>query len=206
MYDIRCLTNVSLISEKCKSLAKDGDENKVKTKNEAKATFAHTILDNMKELSFSTIDIQLTQKLFVEKAIELLYRYTVDTYRVRFSNPYTILEELCEVIDEFENGKIHNSKTVIALLEEVNRHIVTDDKLKTLRFLELDHEYFSKKILQNVINKGDKVSLEQCALIKRIARSIINANKNYLTHVIDLIKGQLVIDQTLQKETGAGGV
>lgn len=51
----------------------------------------------------------LLERLFIEKGLELLYKDTIDTYRLRLHNPKTIIEELQIICKEAKAGVLTNN-------------------------------------------------------------------------------------------------
>ena len=51
------------------------------------------------------------QSFFVERFIELLHKNTLDSYRVRTHNAYTLLKELQELLIDWGNNQIKQFET-----------------------------------------------------------------------------------------------
>lgn len=60
----------------------------------------------MQQITHKLTTLTIPQKFFIEKSIEILYRGTIDTYRVRVKNPKSILSELKSAIEAFQKGQL----------------------------------------------------------------------------------------------------
>ena len=66
----------------------------------------------MQKLNFNYQPNDL-QRIFVEKGLELLYKDTIDSYRLRLHNPKSIIEELVNNCISARNGHLTNNEYTI---------------------------------------------------------------------------------------------
>lgn len=134
----------------------------------------------MQKLNFHYIPT-IFQRLFVEKGLELLYKDTIDTYRLRLHNPKTIIEELKLICKEAKAGILTNNiyaqssaKEAIAILRNT-----TDG----LEFNSIAKDYFDKLIQNSKPDNYHKI-IQVCNLV-------LKDNSNYQNRLFDLIKEQI---------------
>ena len=60
----------------------------------------------IKQVFFKKMNKKDIQQFFIERFDELFHKDTIDSYRVRNQNAYTILYELIEVIENWSDGRI----------------------------------------------------------------------------------------------------
>lgn len=152
----------------------------------------------MKELPFKIETLNLTEKFFIEKAIELLYRGSIDSYRVRVMNPYTILKELLAVAYGLHNGKVKNFITLESVINETIELIKVDKKHGILKYTLFDSEYYLE-----MLYKVNKATFEEYFdQLKNCTKILINDNKEYLNELIQEINISLKPDSEVisQKE------
>jgi len=85
----------------------------------------------------------MTQKdlkyFFVERFQELLNRNSIDSYRVRCNNVFSLMKELRSVIDNWLRGYVKQFETVILCIEETLESVKNDDIL--------DYSFYDKQLL-----------------------------------------------------------
>lgn len=117
----------------------------------------------------------ISEKFFVEKAIESLHRSTIDTYRARVMNPRTIIDEICELIKERLRGRIPNLKAIHYAAEEAK--ILLENPESTL----LNFSPFSDKTI--ISNIGQLFEDQKPDVLKKILIVLKNFsqldNENY---------------------------
>lgn len=129
--------------------------------------------------------LSICQKFFVEKAIELLYYGSMDSYRVKLNNPKTILEELKYCLKEYEKGRIKHFPTIKA--KDKGNKSLTDE---VLMFLKQESNYlkfnsisrgYLEKLIANVTEHNYKKIISSIEIL-------LNENNNYLETTIDGLK------------------
>lgn len=137
----------------------------------------------------------MTQKFFIERSIELLYRNTIDTYRVRVKNPKTVLRELRETIVGYERGKI---KQFIAIgSSEKGKYALKDEAvdLLSLQANYLCFNTFSCDFLITLLKKMDEKNYKQ---VKDCLGIVLVENKGYLDQLIDALERLLTPEVTAE--------
>ena len=74
----------------------------------------------MQKLNFNYQPNDL-QRIFVEKGLELLYKDTIDSYRLRLHNPKSIIEELVNNCISARNGHLTNNEYTINTASETRK-------------------------------------------------------------------------------------
>lgn len=123
--------------------------------------------------------------LFAQLLEEMLYDYTIDTYKSPFSNPHSLLMELSLTIAEEQNRNkdLKNSDSVKAIRDELLNKISNDPvSIKLLN----THGEKKCKMLFNVI-KNVKNFYELSALIEPILNLFETDNKYFETLKSELI-------------------
>jgi hypothetical protein len=123
----------------------------------------------------------LLQRLFIEKGLELLYKDTIDTYRLRLHNPKTIIEELYRVCKEAKAGVLTNNiyanssaKEALSLLRNNNHG---------LEFNSIASDYFIR-LLENSKSENYNQIIQACNLVLR-------DNINFQNKLFELIKQKI---------------
>ncbi len=130
------------------------------------------------------------QQFFIERFDELFHKDTIDSYRVRNQNAYTILYELIEVIENWSDGKISLFDTVVYSI---------DESINLIRYDEaLIFNSISKNTLINQLesfknNRKDKKT-DTCnsQWIVLCLKKLIKENKNqYMTNLFNKLESLL---------------
>jgi hypothetical protein len=132
------------------------------------------------KILFDTPKFDCYQTFFVEKAYELLYRQTIDSYRARVMNPRLILIELLLVTDGRVKGKIKDFKTVESCRDEAVFLLKSDE---TLIFNTLSKDYFVK-LIQSIEEKESSENKDKFSKIKIAIRTILDENQDYAQKLI----------------------
>lgn len=127
------------------------------------------------------------QSFFMERFIELLHKDTLDSYRVRTHNVYTLLEELQELLIGWGNNQIKQFETIKFCIEEL-KEAIKDDTC-------LEYSYCSKAIfiqeLEACLNSGEK-DLNRAKRVTMLLHKIITYNKEaYLQNLFKSIESIL---------------
>lgn len=148
----------------------------------------------VRELKSKITNLQLTEKFFIEKAIESLYRGTIDTYRIQVMNQYSILIELLSVIEGFKKGKIKSFITVEAVLKEAE-HFLEEDKIyKVLKFNTFNIDYYCSLIKKSSSSKEVVFIKELYNPLKNSIKNILKENTNYLVNLTNVLEKLLEND------------
>lgn len=122
----------------------------------------------MQKISFK-YSITEFEQLFVEKGLELLYKNTIDTYRLRLHNPKTIIEELVSVCQQAKNGVLTNNDYSTATSKEVISSL--KDQNDGLVFKTINREYF--------IDLIKNTKKENYTRIIQASKLVLRDNENY---------------------------
>jgi hypothetical protein len=117
------------------------------------------------------------EQLFIEKGIELLYKNTIDSYRLRLHNPKTLLEELVSVCQSSLSGVLTNNDYANATSKELKKAI--EDDSDGIVFNKV-----SKKHFVDIISKPERKNYN---LIIQSSKLILKENSRYSNNLIDKI-------------------
>ncbi|WP_299250357.1 hypothetical protein [uncultured Cytophaga sp.] len=123
------------------------------------------------KIKYAVTDIQL---LFIEKSIELLYKNTIDTFRLRLNNPKTVIKELMEICSLMERKELTNNEYAISLSKEVVRLLIQEN--------ELNFQKVNKKYYLNLLNTP-----KEYVKILQASRIVLSENDNYLKVLFEKI-------------------
>lgn len=118
------------------------------------------------------------QRVFVESGLEMLYKDTIDSYRLRLNNPKTAIEELVQVSTDQLNGVLNNSDYVKAVSLELKR-LLTDHCIG-LDFTLVNQKYYTE-LIRNT-------KLENLNRIIQASNIILRDSKNYLVNITQKIE------------------
>lgn len=136
------------------------------------------------------------QNYFKERVLELLHYETIDTYRVRSNNSYTLVIELRDLILGWTKNRIKLFDTIVLCIEEV---IDTIKKDNCLDFTFYDKESFVSDIDIYSKTKGNNLS-ESRKVLMILNRCIdFNANK-YISKLLDSIEMQIFGEEIISEE------
>lgn len=130
------------------------------------------------------------ERFFVQRLIELLYRQTIDSYRLRVMNPLSILMEVQEVYAGFVHGNIKNFITLEYCLKEAISILEDDD---VLIFKEIDKIYFLNNLLKN-IKKDD--AYKNYISAKNAIKIILRANQDYGVNLVQKIEEHILANKS----------
>lgn len=136
------------------------------------------------------------QEYFKDRVLELLNYKTIDTYRVRSHNAYTLLVELRDLIVGWGENKIKLFETIILCIEEVIYSIKKDACL--------DFDFYNKEtFLSDIENysktKGEKYS-ESRTILMTINKCIDYNEYKYLPNLFSSIESQIFGDDIIQEK------
>ena len=122
----------------------------------------------------------VAEHFFVQKSFELMFIKTIDSYRVRLNNPYTILKELVQVLSDWEKKKIKNFETVKYVIKEANNLISQCSILKYNRVSKL---YY--------IDLLKSASEEKNLDLYYSTKILVEENKGYLKNLFHSIQEEI---------------
>ncbi|ADF54252.1 hypothetical protein [Zunongwangia profunda] len=122
----------------------------------------------MQKLNFNYQPNDL-QRIFVEKGLELLYKDTIDSYRLRLHNPKSIIEELVNNCISARNGHLTNNEYTINTASETRK--ILEKKEDALNFQTISREYYLE-LLKSVKKQHYNVVIQASNLI-------LKENRNY---------------------------
>lgn len=128
------------------------------------------------KLKFS---ITLIQLFFIEKAVELLHRNTIDTFRLRINNSKSIIKELIDVCTDLRCGRLKNHDYARLLAKECIRTIGMCD---IISFKTISKVYFINKLEE--ITKSKK---EDYGLIIHAGKIVLAENEHLTKDVFNRI-------------------
>ena len=127
------------------------------------------------------------QSFFMERFIELLHKDTLDSYRVRTHNVYTLLEELQELLIGWGNNQIKQFETIKFCIEELKEAVKEDTCL--------EYSYCSKAIfiqeLEVCFNSGEKDLNKTKRVTMLLHKIIVNNKEKYLQNLFKSIESIL---------------
>lgn len=126
--------------------------------------------------------LTIAQKYFIERVLELVNNKTIDTYRARLHNPKTILQELLQVLLDWENNKLKRFETVKQVIDEAFLLFSKEDELD---FSSLDKEYF----ISLLTNARDKNYKKLTAAVKLI----LHGNSDYVSMLFNRLTTEISI-------------
>jgi hypothetical protein len=126
------------------------------------------------------------ERFFIERSMELLFGNTIDSYRMRLHNSYTILEELAEVIDQFRKNQLRHEYYVKHVAEEARRSL-TDDSV--IKWRSISDKYFLHHLLPSKdSNQKNILSIDKLYIA---CKTLLRYNKNYLENVFLGIEAEI---------------
>lgn len=135
-------------------------------------------------LNYQTSNIQ---KLFIAKGSELLYKGSLDTYRLKLHNPKTIIEELVAVCkSSFLTNNDYAQASASELITLLN------EKNDGLKFIKVNRKYFLD-LLKNTKKENYNRIIQACKLI-------LHDNTNYQEFLFEEIEKSLLIFNENQAE------
>lgn len=149
---------------------------------------------------------------FVERFQELLNRNSIDSYRVRCNNVFSLVKELRSVIDNWLRGYVKQFDTVILCIEETLESVKNDNIL--------DYSFYDKQLLIDDLTALSKANEKMRSELGNqtiyLLDKCIHANKdsylerlyiaidNILSSDVEIADGQFKpIADTLNKLAGA---
>lgn len=133
-----------------------------------------------------TYDVNIFERLFIEKSIESLYRNSIDSYRLKLHNPKTLIEELVKITQSSIDGVLTNNDYVKATSQELIKFLEKDQELI---FNSISKQYFVK-----ILNKAERNNYK---LIIQASKLILKDNLSYLQNLITILTTKIRSYSTL---------
>lgn len=135
------------------------------------------------------------QEYFKRRMVELMNRYTLDSYRVRTNNTMSILSELINVLSAWIKGDVKRFETVAYCIEEC-QNLINDDVV-------IRYHYVSKKLFLDVLssyldsckNKDIPNVQETQKLIYWVEDLYDNNKDEYLSGLLNAIKKKVTTEE-----------
>ena len=115
------------------------------------------------------IALNLIESFFYEKSIELLHRNTIDTNRLKLSNPLLIIKELTAVCNDLSKNKLKNHDYATSVIKETLKLTKDNHHLKST---VITIDYFNA-----LIERSNK---EHYSKIVHAGNLIVHDNKDYI--------------------------
>lgn len=124
--------------------------------------------------------LTIAQKYFIERALELVNSKTIDTYRARLHNPRTILQELQQVLIDWDENKLKRFETAKQVIDESLLLIENEEELT---FSSINKDYFIE-LLKNAKDKSYKN-------LTAATQVILRTNENYISSIFEKTKNEI---------------
>lgn len=155
----------------------------------------------MRELAYKNTSFSFVQKFLLERLIELLDKESMDSYRVKLSNPHIIVHELYAVLNDWIKNKVKSHSTFNACKDELMFFLRNDD---TLSYTTFSKNVFDGLLEKIKINKDDdRDNKDNSVLLNKLQYalySLINENKNYLNNLLAQIDDNINKTPELDKD------
>jgi hypothetical protein len=120
------------------------------------------------------------EDLFINRSIELLFSYTIDSYRLRLHNPKTLLEELKGAIYSSTKGTLTNNDYVDSISKELKK--ILEDEDDEIFFNSLSRKHFLS-ILSNSNKNNYNLILQSCNIILKYNTDYTNVIFNCISAI-----------------------
>lgn len=127
------------------------------------------------------------QKLFISKGSELLYKGSLDTYRLKLHNPKTVIEELVSVC---KSSFLTNNDYAQASASELTT--LLNEENDGLKFIKVNRKYFLE-LLKNTKKENYNRIIQACKLV-------LSDNTSYQEFLFDEIEKTLLTFDDTQAE------
>jgi hypothetical protein len=141
----------------------------------------------MKILPFKNKTLTVSQKFFIERAIELLYRRTIDSYRVRVMNPKTILTELLSVTKGLRKGRIKDYRSWETCRQETVSLLKQEKEEKVLKTGVFDVDF----LIELLKDTNQENFEEKHKATENVLKEIIKDNENYGALLAEKLKEKI---------------
>lgn len=122
--------------------------------------------------------VNIIERLFIEKGSELLYKDSIDSYRLKLHNPKTLIEELVAICFSSKNGALTNNDYANATSSELVK--LLNENNDGLNFTKVNRDYYIT-VLKNT-------KRENYDRIIQSSKIILKDNLNYVEVLFDKIK------------------
>ena len=131
----------------------------------------------MQNITF-TYAVNIIESLFIEKGSELLYKDSIDTYRLKLHNPKTLIEELIAVCISSKNGILTNNDYANATSAELIKLLNEDND--GLNFTKVNRNHYV-----SILKLTKKENYDRLIQSSKI---ILRDNLNYAEVLFDKMK------------------
>ena len=132
--------------------------------------------------------LTVSQKFFIEKSIELLYRGTIDSYRVRVRNPKSILQEIKLALESFEKEQL---KHFISIVAKDKKQFALKDEVIALCTTEPNYLSFRTFSKEYFIACLEVLSENNYKQLKNSLSILLRENINYTDSIFTGLKNLL---------------
>lgn len=133
------------------------------------------------------------ESLFIDKGLELLYNFSIDTYRLRLHNPKTLIEELIGVCHASNSGLLTNNDYASSTSKELKAAL--EENSHGLKFVKV-----SKKHYMDTLSKATP---KEYSLLIQSSKLMLKDNPNYLSGLFDELQNLTAIYPTLVDDSTA---
>lgn len=123
--------------------------------------------------------VNIIERLFIEKGSELLYKDSIDTYRLKLHNPKTLIEELISVCFSAKNGVLTNNDYANATSAELIK--LLNENNDGLNFSKVNRNHYLTILKETKKENYDRII--------QSSKIILKDNTNYVEVLFDNIKG-----------------
>ena len=135
--------------------------------------------------------LTIAEKFFIERSLELVNSKTIDTYRARLHNPKTILQELHQVLVDWDKNKLKKFDTAKLVVDESSLLLKNE---KELAFSSIDKDYF-QELLKTVSEK-------QYQNLTAATQMVLSENTDYINSIFSKTKEEVdSCNQNLELQT-----
>lgn len=118
-------------------------------------------------------DVSRFERLFIDKGAELLFKNSIDSYRLRLHNPKTLIEELISVCQSSLTGFLTNNDYASSTAKELSKAL--EEGHDGINFVKVSKKHFKDTLA--------KPSSSNYSLLIQSSKLILKDNSNYLENV-----------------------
>lgn len=140
----------------------------------------------MQKLNLS-YQVNSFERLFIDKGVELLFKNSIDSYRLRLHNPITLIEELISVCQSSMAGFLTNNDYATATAKELSE--ILEDEDHGLNFIKV-----TKKHYRDILTKPNNSNY---GLLVQSSKLLLKDNQNYIKVIFDKIIAEFALSNAL---------
>jgi hypothetical protein len=147
----------------------------------------------MQFVSHKNQALSTCERFFIERSLELLYIGSIDSYRVKLNNPFTVLEELKYTLEEFQKGRIKHFLTIKA--KEKDGKSLVDEALTLIKKEPscLQFSSVSKEYLVKIIGELSEYNYKRLLYVIGL---LLRENGNYIVGLFDILADRIAANVT----------